>query len=551
MCALAFFLIPFTSAVTISSGTNISLGLFQRTFVYEGDSLSALEFAEPYSWYLNNINAEIKGGKNINVATPGDRIMFITGEYATEVHPYADSHTNQSYFLVWAGSNDLATGSDASTTMTNLKTEWGYARADGFKVVAFTIMPRCGYNSTEEAYRVQLNDWIIGNSTFYDYLVRPDLILTNCSNTTYFADGTHPTPAGALLLAQNISSLFNESSIYGINNSTLEVDFPITFDQMDVTDNAITFYNLTYTHPSSCNSQSSSYTTYNYTTANQTALLSSVLPSVACVLSPSSGGGGGGGAAPSSPSSSHQVVFSTTKNVPAKVNLTSISDVLSEFYITANQTVASASIVLSNVNVSTSESSLFSNGKAYKSYQFIPSGVNDSNLNSVLIYFNVNKSWFSLNDLNLSSLALYRKADVAGSGWTALPTNFLDNNSLTYNFVASSPGFSNYTIFAGYLNNGSSAASGNEGNAVGENQNQSSGSSAVGSAAKTALEDFKSLAGKVGYWAIFVLVFVAILAVAYFVLRDAVKRHTKKIVKEANNRGSRSSKDTGMFFPKS
>ena len=54
----------------------------------------------------------------------------------------------------------------------------------------------------------------------------------------------------------------------GLSSSISISTFEITFDKLEVSDNAITFYNLTYTNPSSCNSRQSSYSIYNYTTLN-------------------------------------------------------------------------------------------------------------------------------------------------------------------------------------------------------------------------------------------------------------------------------------------
>jgi hypothetical protein len=62
-------------------------------------------------------------------------------------------------------------------------------------------------------------------------------------------------------------------------NSTINIsDFEITYDRLEVYDNAITFYNLSYTNPLSCNSQASSYSIYNYTTENSLV----TLPYVEC-----------------------------------------------------------------------------------------------------------------------------------------------------------------------------------------------------------------------------------------------------------------------------
>ena len=73
-------------------------------------------------------------------------------------------------------------------------------------------------------------------------------------------------------------------------NSTINIStFEITFDKLEVSDNAITFYNLTYSNPSSCDSQQSSYSTYNYTTSNTVTSL----PYIVCSEEETSQSGGG------------------------------------------------------------------------------------------------------------------------------------------------------------------------------------------------------------------------------------------------------------------
>ena len=73
-------------------------------------------------------------------------------------------------------------------------------------------------------------------------------------------------------------------------NSTINITFPIIFDKLEVFNNAITFTNLAYTNPSSCDLKESSYSIYNYTDINKVT----ELPSEACppsTLTPTSSGG--------------------------------------------------------------------------------------------------------------------------------------------------------------------------------------------------------------------------------------------------------------------
>ena len=67
-------------------------------------------------------------------------------------------------------------------------------------------------------------------------------------------------------------------------NTTINVTaFSITFDQLDVLDNAITFYNLSYAHPSGCQfSPLTGLDLFNYTTPNKSISSSTAFPPSVC-----------------------------------------------------------------------------------------------------------------------------------------------------------------------------------------------------------------------------------------------------------------------------
>ena len=143
------------------------------------------------------------------------------GEYATQIHPLVPTKkSDDAYLFIFAGTNDLYYGNNASTIYSNLITEWDNAKADGFKVIAFTIPPRSGVyilNSSQEGNRTVLNNLIIDNSSLYDYLVRPDLLFPDSTNLTYYSDGLHLTEYASNLLADYIAHNFF-SNPYNILN---------------------------------------------------------------------------------------------------------------------------------------------------------------------------------------------------------------------------------------------------------------------------------------------------------------------------------------------
>lgn len=72
----------------------------------------------------------------------------------------------------------------------------------------------------------------------------------------------------SLLNAVNITDSRISSS--GLNSTIVVLNFSIEFDKLSITDDAIIFYNLSYTNPLSCKSASSFFDIFNYTTHNMT-----------------------------------------------------------------------------------------------------------------------------------------------------------------------------------------------------------------------------------------------------------------------------------------
>jgi hypothetical protein len=69
---------------------------------------------------------------------------------------------------------------------------------------------------------------------------------------------------------------------------------------------------------------------------------------------------------------------------------------------------------------------------------------------NVTIRFQVNISWFTANHLDPLNTKLYRNTNTTRrtTNWTALPTILLSQDSQYYYFLATSPGFSDYSVFA-------------------------------------------------------------------------------------------------------
>jgi hypothetical protein len=110
---------------------------------------------------------------------------------------------NNSYLFIWGGTVIAASATG------DLRDYWITGRADGWKIVAFTVAQTSGWSQANLALWTGLNNFIIANSGYYDYLVRPDLIAPNPSDPEIFSDPTHFTVSGYGKIADFINTGIN------------------------------------------------------------------------------------------------------------------------------------------------------------------------------------------------------------------------------------------------------------------------------------------------------------------------------------------------------
>ncbi|MDB5238360.1 MAG: hypothetical protein JWM46_630 [Candidatus Kaiserbacteria bacterium] len=179
--------------------------------VFEGDSITVNNDATSWPNKLMTINSRLGGGVLYNFAQNGDNAAAMVGEYTTEAHQKKPAAGGEAYFFLFAGGNDILGDVTAAATYANLKTLWANARADGYRVVAFTIMNRTTFTGSKATQWAALNNLILSDRTLYDYVVRADLALPDPTSSTNFADGTHPTPAGYAVIANAVNNALTAS----------------------------------------------------------------------------------------------------------------------------------------------------------------------------------------------------------------------------------------------------------------------------------------------------------------------------------------------------
>lgn len=200
-----------------------SVLMVESTIAVEGDSITEGALVPSLgrlNWPLQmgGLSEVFSKGTVHNFALGGDLVSSMVTEYATQAHTVKPAlPSDQGYFFLMAGANDIGQSTAAATIYNNLKTIWATARADGFKVFVFTVTPSTGWTvgNGKETIRLALNALIAGDSTLYDGIIRGDLLLPDPANGTYFLDGIHPSPAGSLVLSHAVALALDTFLSYG------------------------------------------------------------------------------------------------------------------------------------------------------------------------------------------------------------------------------------------------------------------------------------------------------------------------------------------------
>lgn len=190
------------------SQRGITLASAPKIVVFDGDSISVNPGSTANFPYvaITSLAAPVPGR---SFAVVGSAISDLVSRAASVDALYSASRTKNVLFVL-IGRNDLpALGT--STWYANLKTYCAARKAAGWTVVIGTLLPSTatGFN----ALRNTANSLIIAEplGTYWDAVCRFDQVANmgadgDAANTTYYADGTHPTAAGAALLGAAASA---------------------------------------------------------------------------------------------------------------------------------------------------------------------------------------------------------------------------------------------------------------------------------------------------------------------------------------------------------
>src|SRR5690606_17387894 len=141
---------------------------------------------------------------------PGTTYAQRTTNAATRVDPFV-SNAARNVLIDIAGQSDLLNSLTAEQLLVAAESYAADRRAAGFDRIVVTTVPSMtdawGWDANMEEQRVAYNDLLL-NSTAFDAVADIASIpeLADPSDTTYFSDGLHPTPAGADLMAPVIAA---------------------------------------------------------------------------------------------------------------------------------------------------------------------------------------------------------------------------------------------------------------------------------------------------------------------------------------------------------
>jgi len=159
-------------------GYQSAIGDPKASIVFDGDSLTYGVGSTSSLTYPNQLLALLTGGApyyaNWNTAIGGSSAgTILSSRYDATVAPLRAIAFPKDIYAVWSGTNDLGGGVSGATLYTTLKGIWAKARADGRKVIAFTITPRSGTGVSAgfETQRGIVNTAIRSDPTLYDGLV--------------------------------------------------------------------------------------------------------------------------------------------------------------------------------------------------------------------------------------------------------------------------------------------------------------------------------------------------------------------------------------------
>ena len=148
----------------------------------------------------------------VNFAWGGDKATFMVGQYPSEARVVRPEHGKTGWLGLWAGTNDvISTNDSAAQIFKSLSAIWTAARADGYKVVAFTVLPSTRLSPERENVRQELNAKILAADEQWDRLIPAHEMFPSARSGAFKSDGVHLNAYGQGQVAQAVKSALPSS----------------------------------------------------------------------------------------------------------------------------------------------------------------------------------------------------------------------------------------------------------------------------------------------------------------------------------------------------
>jgi lysophospholipase L1-like esterase len=121
----------------------------------------------------------------------------------TTVDPYTSARRGEQVVVFLGGHNDLAGGASAASVIDNIAAYVAARAAYGIKTILVTIPPTIGADSTFDASRETIANWMVGSSgcPTADLRVIEAQLLDPANHASGGADSVHFNDAGYSLIA--------------------------------------------------------------------------------------------------------------------------------------------------------------------------------------------------------------------------------------------------------------------------------------------------------------------------------------------------------------
>lgn len=163
--------------------------------VFDGNSMTD----GAYSTYpATTLAALSTGWAGLNFGVSGQTTIGMLADAAAQIDTHYLSTRPKNIVVCWEGSNDLKLGATRADAQARLVQYCQERQAAGWSVVILTILPRrqSGLPATFEDDRTAINAYILANyASFADAVADVAAVaeMADPTNTTYYADGVHPT----------------------------------------------------------------------------------------------------------------------------------------------------------------------------------------------------------------------------------------------------------------------------------------------------------------------------------------------------------------------